>query len=319
MTGRTREELDGNASAGGWDAFLAKYDSSGTKQWTRLLGSSGDDGAYGIAVDGRGNTYIAGTTESYAGLDGNPSAGGPDVFLAKYDSSGIKQWTRLLGSSWNDLAYGVAVDRSGSIYIIGYTGGNLYGQANAGEGDAFLMKLDSSGTRQWTRLLGTPGEDHAYGVAVDGSGNIYITGYTEGSLDGNTNAGYRDAFLAKYDSSGTKQWTELLGTSGDDYANGVAVDASGNIYIAGHTGGNLDGNPSAGAADAFLAKYDSSGTKQWARLLGTSGDDEGYGVAVDGSGNIYIAGITNGNLDGNTNAGGYDTFWARYSPDGVKQ
>jgi hypothetical protein len=163
------------------------------------------------------------------------------------------------------------------------------------------------------KLLGTTGNDFANAVAVDSAGNAYITGFTDGTLDGQTNAGGIDAFLAKYDSSGNKLWVKLLGTSGNDGAFGVAVDASGNAYITGYVGGSLDGQTYAGLGDAFIAKYDSSGNKQWVKLLGTSGSDGAGGVAVDASGNVYIAGNTNGNLDGQTNAGDYDAFIAKYN------
>jgi len=104
--------------------------------------------------------------------------------------------------------------------------------------------------------------DYANGVATDSSGNVYVTGGTKGGLDGNTSAGDTDLFVIKYNSSGTKQWTKQLGTSGDDYANGVAVDSSGNVYVAGDTYGGLDGNNNAGNNDIFVVKYNSSGTKQ---------------------------------------------------------
>mgnify|MGYP001487388290 CR=1 FL=1 len=123
------------------------------------------------------------------------------------------------------------------------------------------MKYNFSGTRQWTRLIGTSTEDWAYGVAIDNSSNIYVTGNTSGDLEG-TNAGNGDVFLEKYNSSGTKQWTQQLGTSSSDIAKGVATDSSGNVYVTGVTSGGLDGNTSAGDTDLFVVKYDSDGNKQ---------------------------------------------------------
>jgi hypothetical protein len=339
VTGYTLGDLDGNTNAGGYDAFLTKYDSSGNWQWTKLLGhqggganAAGDDKATGVAVDVvSGNIYVTGYT--FGNLDGNTNAGGYDAFLTMYDSSGNWQWTKLLGhnggsanAAGNDLAIGVAVDGSGNVYVTGGTNSGLDGETNAGGYDAFLVKYDSLGTRQWTKLLGhnggsanAAGNEEAYGIAVDGSGNIYVAGYTTGALDGKINAGGYDAFLAKYDSLGNWQWTNLLGTAGDDYANGVAVDGSGYIYVTGPTSGSLDGQPNAGGYDAFLAKYDSSGNKQWTKLLGTAAPDDATGVAVDGSGNIYVTGSTDGNLDGNTNAGPSDVFLARYDSSGSRQ
>jgi len=127
-----------------------------------------------------------------------------------------------------------------------------------------------SNTKQWTKQLGTSTWDEGKDVTTDSSGNIYVTGYTGGGLDGNTNSGSYDIFLVKYNSSGTKQWTKQLGTSSSDSGNGVTTDSSGNIYVTGDTEGGLDGNTSLGSYDIFLVKYNSSGTKQWTKQLGTS-------------------------------------------------
>ena len=124
-----------------------------------------------------------------------------------------------------------------------------------------MVKYNSSGTKQWTKQLGSSSADYATGVAVDSSGNVYAAGYTNGDLDG-SNAGGWDLFVVKYNSSGTKQWTQQLGSSGGDGAYGVAVDSSGNVYAAGTTKGALDGNTNAGSYDLFVVKYNSSGVKQ---------------------------------------------------------
>ena len=119
--------------------------------------------------------------------------------------------------------------------------------------------------------------DYANGVATDSSGNIYVTGGTKGGLDGNTSAGNTDLFVVKYNSSGTKQWTKQLGSSGRDSANGITIETSGNVYVTGVTFGGLDWNTSAGANDLFVVKYNSSGTKQWTKQLGSSSPDYNYG------------------------------------------
>ena len=120
-----------------------------------------------------------------------------------------------------------------------------------------------------------------------------MSGDTYGRLDGNTSAGNADIFVVKYNSSGTKQWTKQLGTSSNDYAYGVATDSSGNVYVTGYTNGRLDGNTSAGWEDLFVVKYNSSGTKQWTKQLGTSSGDEARGVATYSSGNVYETVNTN--------------------------
>ena len=260
VAGSTGGGLDGNTSAGKSDLFVVKYNSSGTKQWTKQLGTSSGDSASGVATDTSGNIYVAGSTGG--GLDGNTSAGKSDLFVVKYNSSGTKQWTKQLGTSSGDSASGVATDTSGNIYVAGSTGGGLDGNSSAGNFDLFVVKYNSSGTKQWTKQLGTPDADSATGVATDSLGNVYVAGTTHGELDGNSNAGSSDIFVVKYNSSGTKQWTRQLGTSSDDYATGVATDASGNIYVTGSTSGGLDGNSNAGEWDLFVVKYDSDGNKQ---------------------------------------------------------
>jgi len=260
VTGGTKGGLDGNTSAGDTDLFVVKYNSSGTKQWTKQLGSSGRDSANGIAIDSSGNVYVTGVT--FGGLDWNTSAGANDLFLVKYNSSGTKQWTKQLGSASSDYANGVATDSSGNVYVAGGTKGNLNGISNSGRTDAFVIKFNSSDTKQWTKKLGTWQNDLANGVATDSSGNFYVTGFTYQDMDGNTSAGNADLFVVKYNSSGTKQWTKQLGTSSNDNANGVATDSSGNVYVTGYTRGGLDNNTSSGNTDLFVVKYNSSGTKQ---------------------------------------------------------
>ena len=213
------------------------------------------------------------------------------------------------------------MDSSGNIYVTGSTRGGLDGNSNmAGTSwDFFLVKYNSSGVKQWTKQFGTTAHDFGYGVTVDSSDNLYVTGKTNGGMDNNTNSGSYDIFLVKYNSSGTKQWTQQLGTSSYDSAEGVTVDSSDNIYVMGNTDGGLDGNINSGGWDFFLVKYNSSGTKQWTQQLGTSSDDSGKGVTVDSSNNIYVTGFTSGGLDGNTNLGARDIFLVKYNSDGVLQ
>ena len=252
-------------------------------------------------------------------------------------SSGTKDdkvFTKQLGSSAEDVAIEVAVDSSGNSYVTGYTDGGLDGNSSSGKQDFFLIKYNSSGTKEWTKQEGSSGDDYAYGVAVDSSENIYVTGYTDKKLHGNNNSGRFDMFLVKYNSSGARQWTKQLGTSNNEYASAIATDSSDNIYVTGMTWGGLDGStkPSycmgAGTAkasqectDIFLVKYNSSGTKQWVKQLEGSSKsfDNAQGLAVDSSDNIYVAGFTNGGLDGNTSSGKHDILVVKYNSGGSKQ
>jgi hypothetical protein len=315
ISGYTTGEIDGQVNAGGEDAFLTKYDATGTKLWTRQLGSAAFETSYSVAVDGVGNAYISGYTTG--DLDGHTSAGGVDAFLTKYDATGTKLWTQQIGTSTYETSYAVAVDGSGNAFISGLTTGDLDGNTGAGGGDAFLTKYDASGSKLWTQQLGTASADYSWSVAVDGAGNVYISGTTESGLDGNPHAGGVDAFITKYDGSGTKLWTEQIGTTFSDLSYSVSVDSVGNAYISGYTWGDMDGNVSAGGIDAFLTKYDTTGAKLWTQQIGTADEDRSYAVAVDWLGNAYLSGSTMGSFAGHTNAGDADAFLVRLAWQGL--
>jgi len=274
--------------AGSDDLLVAKYNSSGTLQWGKTLGGSSSDYGYAVATDSFNNIIVCGFTRS----DG---AGGRDVLVAKYNSSGTLQWDKTLGGSSDDAGYGVAIDSSDNIIVCGYTYSSV---------DLLVAKYNSSGTLQWAKSLGGAVSDIGRAVAIDSSDNIIVCGYTQS--DG---AGDYDFLVAKYNSSGTLQWDKTLGGSGTDYGYGVAIDSSDNIIVCGHT--NSDG---AGGYDLLVAKYNSSGTLQWEKTLGGSSDDRGYAVAIDSSDNIIVCGRTFS--DG---AGGYDFLVAKYNSSGTLQ
>ena len=170
-----------------------------------------------------------------------------------------------------------------------------------------------------TKQFGTSSPDHAYGISTDIGGNVYVTGHTNGGLDGNTNAGSSDLFVVKYDNGGIKQWTQQLGTYSSEFVHGIATDTSGNVYVTGYTWGGLGGNTNVGSDDLFVVKYDSEGIKQWVQQFGSSSPDHAYGISADTGGNVYVTGSTSGGLDGNTSAGSNDFFVVKYDSGGNKQ
>ena len=248
INGYTEGDLAG--SSGDYDGFLSKFNSSGSKLWTTQFGTIRSDQSVSVAADASGNVYVSGST--YGDLGGS-NEGDRDVFLSKFDSGGNGLWTTQFGTSRWDVSASVVVDASGNVYISGDTYGGLDG-LNAGDHDAFLSRFDSDGNKLWTTQIGSNADDRSCSVAVDALGNAYITGYTEGDLDG-PNAGDYDGFLHKFDSDGNEIWTTQFGTSDRDHSRSVAVDASGNVYISGSTNGDL-GGPNAGGGDAFLVKYE---------------------------------------------------------------
>jgi hypothetical protein len=304
-TGFTRGSLYGANDTGHSDAFLVKYDTSGSVLWSRQIGSVSDDESHSVAVDMFGNAYISGHT---LGDFGGTRVGSWDAFLTKYDALGNHLWSRQFGTELADFIRSVAVDAVGNAYVTGYTT-VLTDDGFSGSEDVTLAKFDASGNQLWSRQIGTTEEDYGLSVAVDAVGNAYITGLTEGNLGG-ANAGRTDAFLLKYDTAGNVVWSRQFGTYSTDDCFSVAVDGAGNVYTSGRTGGAFDGM-SAGIGDAFLTKFDESGTHLWSRQIGTSRTDDSYSVAVDAAGDVFISGYTDGNLDGE-NIGHADAFLAKY-------
>jgi hypothetical protein len=254
LAGETGANL-GGPNAGLSDAWLAHYDSAGNQLWIRQFGTSLDDDSYLAAPDGSGGVFVGGRTQ---GSLGGPNAGGSDFWLARYDVAGNQLWILQLGTSSDDYAYrNAAPDGSGGVYVGGFTLGRL-GGPNAGGFDAWFARYDGAGNLLWIRQLGTSSNDEAYAAAPDGSGGVYVGGTTVGSLGG-PNAGYEDAWLARYDGVGNQLWIQQLGTSVEDYSFAAAPDGSGGVYVGGYTLGNL-GGPNGGDEDAWIARYGSSAT-----------------------------------------------------------
>ncbi|MBI4463481.1 MAG: hypothetical protein HY647_02145 [Acidobacteria bacterium] len=290
-----------SASPGFLDAFVRKHDNTGTEQWTRQFGSYGEELTTGVSVDATG-IYVVGFTNGT--LPGEGRFGRIDAFVHKYDANGNVLWTRQFGTTASDAARGVASDTTG-VYVVGETEGTFPGHTNSGGSDAFVRKYDANGNEQWTRQFGSPYHDVAHDVAVDPTG-VYVLGETYGALPGQTLTGLTDAFVRKYDESGNEQWTRQFGPARISDGQGVAVDATG-IYAVGDTESILPGQVSAGGIDAFVRKYDASGSEKWTLQFGSANDDAAAGVAVDANG-VYVVGITRGTLPGQTHSGGDDAF-----------
>jgi uncharacterized delta-60 repeat protein len=314
--GFTDWSFDGQTNSGANDAFLTKYNTDGSKAWTRLWGTPGNETAQALTTGIEGSIYVGGTTQG--ALDGQTNSGSVDAFLSKYNTDGSKAWTHLWGTSGIDVAQALTTGIDGSILVCGYTDGSLDGQTNSGSTDAFLTKYNTDGSKAWTRLLGTSVDDYANSLTAGIDGSIYVCGDTDGSLDGQTNSGSTDAFLTKYNTDGSKAWTRLLGTSVGDYAKSLTTGIDGSIYVCGYTDGSLDGQTNSGSVDAFLTKYNTDGSKAWTRLWGMSGIDIAKTLTTGIDGSIFVGGYTDGSLDGQTNSGSVDAFLTKYNTDGSK-
>jgi hypothetical protein len=329
----------------GTDAFLVKFNSSGVRQWATYYGGSEWDYGTSCAIDASGNIYMIGSTSSTSGIAtaGAHETTVNDGFLVKFNSSGVRQW----GTYFEGNGNACTTDASGNVYIVGLTN-STSGIATAGahqtvmsgSGDAFLVKFNSSGVRQWGTYFGGPfngGSANETGIscATDASGNIYMVGKTPSTsgiatVGAHQTAGgtqFFDAFLVKFNSTGVIQWGTYYDGLGDTQPNSCATDASGNVYMAGQvfqellpdsgisTPGAHQTTYGGGFTDAFLVKFDPNGVRQWGTYYGGSSVEEGTSCAIDPSGNVYMAGHT-GSTTGIATAGAHQTVFGGGGLDG---
>jgi hypothetical protein len=240
VTGFTTGSLGGVIN-GTSDVFLIKYSPTGTKLWTKQFGSTGIDGAYSITIGLDGSLYLTGSTDG--SIDRQSNSGESDVFLTKYTQDGTQVWTKLLGTSAQDYATSIATGIDGYLYIAGKTSGSLDGKINKGDTAGFLAKYSADGEKIWVELIDTSSEDTALSVATSPNGSIYVSGYTEGQLNGQTVTG-SDIYIAKFDSTsitGTLFNDVLTGTGGNDsiagsLGNDTLIGGKGNDFIDGGLG-----------------------------------------------------------------------------------
>lgn len=287
---------DTHASYARKDYAIIKYNASGVQQWAHTYNGPGnkDDVPGGLGTDASGNVYVSGT--SYAG----EYVGKSDFFTLKYNPQGVEQWERRYNGAGNGYDYvnGVAVDNSGNVYVTGASLGNGTDQ------DYTTIKYNSAGVQQWLKSYDGPAHsyDIAHAIALDNSGNVYITGESM-SAAANT-----DYLTIKYNSAGAQQWTARYNGPNNehDVANAIAVDASGNSYVTG------DINSIVENWDIATVKYSASGAQQWVRKYDGTGhkSDVGFAVGVDANNNVYIT----GNSAGSTS--GVDVVTIKYGPAG---
>lgn len=284
--------------------------------WARAIGGSGDDSANGVAVDPAGNTIVVGSFKGSINANGNnlSSRGGEDVFVSKYSADGNLIWSVQGGGAGNDKATAVAVDRDGSIYVVGaFERSAMFGSTNIGlqssgyqsggiikpDTDIFIAKYNPNGTLVWVKQAGGYGIDSATGVAVDKAGNVIVIGHFDdlarfGQIDLPA-LGDTDIFVAKYRGDGELLWAINAGGQGYDDASAVAVDDSGNIYITGQFNGTARFDNvflySRGDPDGFVAKYTSAGRLVWIKQFSGEHIEVGKAITVDPySNNITVAG-----------------------------
>lgn len=285
------------------------------QEWQRALGAMGEViSTSGVGSDAAGNAVVTGYTFGELGESPHPST---DAFVAKYSAAGELLWTRQLGTAESDASAGASADSAGNVFIAGDTSGAIDGMAR-GFGDGFVAKYSPDGELEWTRQVGTSQPDAATAVSADTDGNVFVAGFTRGSLEGGRGGRDIDAFVAKYSAAGELLWSRQLGSSVgyDEKASGVSADAEGNVIVAGHSFGGLEGD-NRGSADAFVAKLSADGELRWLRQRGATGYDAAEAASTDGEGNVYVSGHVGGVLPrGPSVVLPGNPYVAKYSPAG---
>ncbi len=297
--------------------------------WGSYLGGSEVEFAGGVAVDGAGNVYVAGTTLSdgwvSGSLDNSLATPEYDGFAVKLNASGGHVWSTYLGDSGSDGCAGVAVDAGGNVFITGTTstswfgGGGAWVTTDPGPGpDGFVIKLDTAGAQVWSTYLGGASDEEGAGLALDASGNVYATGSTAsaGWVSGGwdtQHSGGDDAYLVKLNASGGHEWSTFLGGANSEAGNGLAVDSAANVYIGGTTGspdwigtGSWD-TTLGGNNDGFVVKASPAGAYLWGTYVGGEQDECIYAVAAGPNDTVFATGYT---WTGEWVSGGWDTSYA---------
>jgi hypothetical protein len=329
--------------------------------YSTYLGGSGSEQAWDIAVDASGSAYVTGDTfespnfpTTVGAFDASPSPAVPggtyETFVTKFDSSGAMVYSTYLGSSGHlSPPSGIAVDNSGSAYVVGGTGPSsdfpttpgAFDVTPNGNNDAFVIKLNPSGSAlEYSTFLGGANDESAFDIAVDATGSAYLTGRT-GSLDFPTTSGafdtsangHSDAFVTKLNPAGNalEYSTYLGGNGGGTSGIAIAINASGNAYVTGVTTALFPITPGAfdptraGTDEGFVTKLNPTGTAlEFSTYLGGEFDDQGNAIAVDSSGNAYVTGSTSSRdfpttacaLD-RTRGGTLDAFVTKLNPTGT--
>jgi uncharacterized delta-60 repeat protein len=275
---------------------VVKYNSAGIQLWSAVYNgpSNNSDESSDITLDGQGNIYVTGITET--------APGNIDIVVIKINSSGVQQWAQVWGGAGNsgDFAAGIYADNSGNAYICGYT------TVLSGNTNYITLKYNSAGNLQWAKQYNHPVNSSDYGYFITGEGgNIYVTGTSSAPGTGT------DMLTIKYNSNGDSLWVARY--SGTNQINeipaGIACDASGNVYLTCRTQGTNSGT------DYMTVKYNSAGAQQWASRYTSPGNSQDIpeGLAIDGSGNVYVTGRVRINSSYN------DFGTVKYNSDGVQQ
>lgn len=331
------------------------------RNWGTYFGSSGNELVEAICSDSYGNVYVGGRTDGQnnnndmatSGAFQTDNAGTLEGYIAKFDKNGVRQWSTFIGGYAHDNITDMICDSYGNVYAVGgsrITKSGVYGDANSyqpnngGGLDMFIIKFNYDGERLWGTFLGGGQLDKAHTIAIDSDNNLIIGGRTESSGMASDGAhqtvrnGGTDGFITKFSQDGDLIWYTYYGGTASEYINKIAVDSDNNIVLTGRTMSTLPANCIATSGghqttfgggttfDAFIAKFNSAGVRQWGTYYGTGSNDQGLGICTDSDNNIYASGFTQSNSSIATNGshqssfgGGWDGFLVKFSSDGTRQ
>lgn len=343
---------------GNFDAYLVKFNASGVRQWATYFGGTGDETGYALATDATGNIAVTGSSTSSSGIATAGAhqtvniGGGPDAFVVKFNASGVRQWGTYYGAMLGiDAGSQITIDGSDNILVAGITTsssaistGGAHQTSNGGGYDAFLVKFNSSGVRQWATYYGGTGYEEGRGVVTDNANNVYFVGRTEsassiataGSHQTTIGGGF-DAFMVKFNASGVRQWGTYFGGTDYEESRSLLLDAAGSLLVTGWTssstgiatiGSHQETLGSVGFTDAFIAKFNTSGVRQWSTYYGGTDNEYAYDITSDANNNIFMAGrasssnaiATLGSQQETISSAGYsDVMVVKFNASGVRQ
>lgn len=314
---------------GDWDIFVRKLDANGNFVWAKSIGSNMLDRGKSICIDASGDLLMTGIFRGIVDFDpGNPifnlisyGFSSSDIFILKISSGGNFIWAKSVGGIADDMSNGITTDISGNVYVTGMFQDSADfdpGMANnflisGGKNDAYIVKFDDNGGFVWAGSVGGTSEDQGNSITTDPSGNVYITGFYEGTADFDpgsasffmNSAGLMDVFVLKLNTNGSFEWSKSMGGTSGDEGLSITSDQSGNVYITGYFEGTADFDPgttilnliSIGSSDIFIQKFNGDGSLMWIKNIGGMLQEKGYCIASDIYNNFYVTGFFSGNVD----------------------
>lgn len=309
------------ASRGGIDQWVVKISSTGVKEWDKAFGGSLNDELYSLKKTSDGGYILAGTSESGVSGDKTESNWGlGDYWVVKIDNSGVKQWDKTFGSTGDDQAFSVQQTADGGYIIGGHSASAMYGdksENSKGGDDYWLVKISSTGTKEWDRTIGANSSEHFAALQQTSDGGYIVGGHTPSIASGDKTeptVGGADFWIVKLDNAGTKLWDKTYSGSLGERLGALQQTPDGGYMLAGYTQAGVGGDktePSKGGNDYWLIKVSSTGVKEWDKTIGGDWGDNLTSMELTSDGGIILGGHSFSEVAGDKTEpcrGGFD-YW----------